>query len=239
MMKAKSSKRQLIVNADDFGLSPGVNAGIIESHERGIVTATSLMVRWPAAEAAAAYARTQPTLDVGIHIDLSEWICRDGKWEPLYEVVSLDDASAVAREIDRQFAEFERLMGHAPSHIDSHQHAHRNEPVRSIVGAIAERLNVPLRHFTPGIEYSGGFYGQDDEGNTYPDLISVPTLLETLGRLQPGITELGCHPARGRDIVSMYLLEREDETVTLCDPRIRQEIESLGIHLCSFDTLAS
>src|SRR5437870_3779943 len=41
--------RYLIVNADDFGLSPGVNRGIIEAHEHGIVTSASLMVRWPAA----------------------------------------------------------------------------------------------------------------------------------------------------------------------------------------------
>ena len=50
-------KRYLIVNADDFGQSHGVNRGIIEAHERGVVTSASLMVRWPAARKAAAYAR--------------------------------------------------------------------------------------------------------------------------------------------------------------------------------------
>ena len=43
--------RHLIVNADDFGQSAGINRGIIEAHEHGIVTSTSLMVRWPAAGA--------------------------------------------------------------------------------------------------------------------------------------------------------------------------------------------
>ena len=47
------AERRLIMNADDFGISPGVNAGIIEAHERGIVTSASLMVRWPDAVAAA------------------------------------------------------------------------------------------------------------------------------------------------------------------------------------------
>ena len=51
------SKRFLIVNADDFGLSEGVNRGIIEAHERGIVTSASLMVLKPAAASAAAYGR--------------------------------------------------------------------------------------------------------------------------------------------------------------------------------------
>ncbi|MGA2658858.1 MAG: ChbG/HpnK family deacetylase, partial [Verrucomicrobiota bacterium] len=61
-MKNGVLRRGLIVNADDFGLDPGVNRGIIKSHEYGIVTSASLMVRWPAAAEAAAYAREHPEL---------------------------------------------------------------------------------------------------------------------------------------------------------------------------------
>lgn len=56
-MSTSAQSRFLIVNADDFGQSPGVNRGIIEAHEHGIVTSASLMVRWPAATEAAAYGR--------------------------------------------------------------------------------------------------------------------------------------------------------------------------------------
>ena len=49
----ETAERYLVVNADDFGRSEGVNRGILRAHERGIVTSTSLMVRWPAAEHAA------------------------------------------------------------------------------------------------------------------------------------------------------------------------------------------
>ena len=55
---AQPDTRRLIVNADDFGQSAGINEGIIRCHERGIVTSASLMVRWPHAAAAAEYART-------------------------------------------------------------------------------------------------------------------------------------------------------------------------------------
>ena len=54
---APPALRRLIVNADDFGQSPGVNRGIIEAHQHGIVTSASLMVSWPAAAEAAAYGR--------------------------------------------------------------------------------------------------------------------------------------------------------------------------------------
>jgi predicted glycoside hydrolase/deacetylase ChbG (UPF0249 family) len=76
--------RRLIVNADDFGLCHGVNRGIIETFERGILTSASLMVRYPAAAEAAAYARLHPELSVGMHLDLGEWVFKEGEWIPLY-----------------------------------------------------------------------------------------------------------------------------------------------------------
>ncbi|PYS69828.1 MAG: hypothetical protein DMF73_14065 [Acidobacteria bacterium] len=60
------AQRYLIVNADDFGQSPGINRGVIEAHENGIVTSASLMVRWPAAAEAAQYARGHPDLSVTV-----------------------------------------------------------------------------------------------------------------------------------------------------------------------------
>jgi predicted glycoside hydrolase/deacetylase ChbG (UPF0249 family) len=226
--------KRLIVNADDFGLSEGVNAGIIEAHERGIVTSTSLMTRWPAANAAAAYAKTHLRLDVGLHLDLGEWTYRDGEWQPLYEVVALDDAAAVAAEINRQFDDFHQLLGRTPTHIDSHQHTHRDEPARSVVIAIAKDLRIPLRHITPSIRYWGQFYGQSDDGESYPELIGVDALLALIADLPPGITELGCHPARGRDISAMYVTERELELQTLCNARVREAIVASGIQLSRF-----
>src|SRR5437879_9294179 len=97
-----TTKRYLLGNADDFGQSPGVNRGIIAAHERGIVTSASLMVRWPAAAAAAAYAREHPQLSVGLHLDLCEWAYSADNWVCRYEVVRLDDPAAVQAEVDRQ-----------------------------------------------------------------------------------------------------------------------------------------
>ena len=60
--------KRLIVNADDFGLSPEVNAGIMRAHRDGILRSASLMVAEPAARAAAEIARENPALDVGLHV---------------------------------------------------------------------------------------------------------------------------------------------------------------------------
>src|SRR5690242_15525033 len=126
-------EKLLVVNADDLGLSAGVNRGIFEAHERGIVTSASLMVRWPAAGEGAAYAKRCPRLGVGLHLDFSEWTILEGEWKPLYEVVNLDNPGEVKAEVGRQLSAFLQMMGREPTHIDSHQHVHQDSRVWIIV----------------------------------------------------------------------------------------------------------
>jgi predicted glycoside hydrolase/deacetylase ChbG (UPF0249 family) len=230
------STRHLIVNADDFGQTAGINRGVIECHERGVVTSASLMVRWPAAEDAAAWARRNPRLAVGLHLDLGEWALRDGEWVPIYEVVPPDDAAAISREVARQLDTFRALVGRAPTHLDSHQHVHRREPARSAVLAAGRALGVPVRHFCPGVRYCGEFYGQQ-AGRPFPEGIAVERLLAILAALPPGVTELSCHPGDAVGLDTMYRAERAEEVRSLCDPRVRAELDARRFTLCSFATL--
>jgi predicted glycoside hydrolase/deacetylase ChbG (UPF0249 family) len=226
-------RRVLIVNADDFGYSPGVNRGIIAAHEQGVVTSASLMVRWPDAAGAATYARQHPEFSVGLHVDLGEWACVDGRWMPRYEVVSLDDGPAVTAEVARQLTAFRRLTGQDPTHLDSHQHVHRTATergatVRSALLELARELSVPLRGCTTTIYYCGAFYGQTPEGVPRPGAISVEALLAILDSLPSAVTELGCHPVDAADV----------ET-TLCDPRVRAAVSAMGFELRSFRDVAA
>ena len=226
--------RRLIVNADDFGQSLRINRGVIEAHERGIVTSASLMVRWPAAADAAAYVRSRPSLSVGLHVDLGEWAAEGGAWRPRYAVVAIDDTDAVRDEISRQVVRFQELMGCDPTHLDSHQHVHRREPIRSVLRAVASGLGVPLREADPRLRYSGAFYGQTEDGEPWRDAITVDGLIQTLEALTPGITELGCHPGYAEDLDTTYGKERALEVATLCDPRVRHALVRLQIRLISF-----
>jgi len=229
-----AAKRYLIVNADDFGQSHSVNWGIIEAHERGIVTSASLMVRWPAAAEAAVYSRQHPNLSLGLHVDFGEWAYRGEHWVPLYQVLPSNDTTAVADEVSRQLTTFRRLVGKEPTHIDSHQHVHLREPLRTVLTAVARELTVPLRHCSADICYRGDFYGQTAHGTPFPDAISVDGLLKILATLPPGCTELGCHPGVGDDLDTMYCRERAEEVKVLCDPRVRTSIVAMGIELRSF-----
>jgi chitin disaccharide deacetylase len=231
-----AATRFLIVNADDFGLSDGVNRGIIEAHVRGIVTSASLMVRRPFAGEAALLSREHPRLSLGLHIDLGEWIYQDEDWKEVYTVVPLQDRAAVEKEVNRQLAEFRRLVAAEPTHLDSHQHVHRDEPVRSVLKDIAGMLNVPLRHFSK-VHYCGHFYGQTAHGEPYPEAISVDGLVRTLASLPSGWSELCCHPGFADDLDSIYRSERCREVQTLCDPGIRTVLAVQGIEIRSFQSL--
>jgi chitin disaccharide deacetylase len=228
------TSRRLIVNADDFGRSAGVNDGIARAREEGIVTSASLMTRWPSSAAAASYIRAKPGMSLGLHIDLGEWAFRGGSWVPLHEVVDLEDGAAVRAEVETQIAAFRGLTGGDPSHLDSHQHVHLREPARTVILEAARRLSVPLRHFSPAVRYCGRFYGQTSEGEPLPRNITVDNLRTILAELPPGWTELGCHPALRDDFDTMYRRERAREVSVLCDPRIREAIEVSGISLGTF-----
>jgi predicted glycoside hydrolase/deacetylase ChbG (UPF0249 family) len=143
----------------------------------------------------------------------------------------------VEEEVARQLKQFHDLLGREPTHLDSHQHVHRDEPVRSIMLDLAHRLDVPLRECTPGIDYCGDFYGQTGEGETLPDSLSVDALKSVLRSLRGPVTELGCHPGYGEGLASTYQLERATEVQTLCAPSVRDTLNALGIQLSSFHAL--
>jgi hypothetical protein len=108
---ADESERSLIVNADDFGQSHGINQGVAIAHTDGIVTSASMMVRWPAVSEAVVWARAREGFSLGLHLDLGEWRydATTFSWVPVYEVVPLDDATLIYAEVRAQCDRFVEL----------------------------------------------------------------------------------------------------------------------------------
>ncbi|HET7509587.1 MAG TPA: ChbG/HpnK family deacetylase [Solirubrobacterales bacterium] len=199
-----AESRFLIVNADDLGLTPEVNAGIFEAHEHGVVTSTSLMVERPAAIVAAEALAEYPNLAVGLHLEPED--CR------------------------AQLERFRELVGRDPTHLDSHKHVHEAEPVSAVAEALAVELGVPLRN--RAVRYEGSFYGRP-AGKPAPEAISSEHLIELIRSLPPGWTEIGCHPAAG-SVPSSYDAERQIELRTLIDPHVKNLLNVSDVRLCSF-----
>jgi predicted glycoside hydrolase/deacetylase ChbG (UPF0249 family) len=207
----------LIVNGDDFGVSPGVNRGILAAHANGILTSTSLMVDAPASGDATRLGTEHPGLGVGLHVVLAG--------------TQPDEAEA---EIGRQLERFTELTGQLPTHIDSHHHVHRDPRRLPAFQAVAERHRLPLRD-DPDVHFIGRFYAQWD-GETHPEAISPEALASIIeNEVQEGVNELCCHPGRpDSDLRSSYSRERETELETLCDPGVAARIEQLAIRLVTF-----
>jgi chitin disaccharide deacetylase len=213
--------RYLIVNADDFGASPGSNRGIVTAHRDGIVTSTSLMVDTPWSEDAAALAASVPDLSIGVHLDLDR-------------VTAADIAGELARQTDR----FERLMGAPPTHLDSHHDRHSDPELLPEALRFARARGLPLRGHS-AVHTCSKFYGQWG-GATHFEQIGVPGLERVLAAgTRDGVTELSCHPGYpDAALHSSYLVEREIELRTLCDPAARQVLAALELQLISFRDLA-
>jgi predicted glycoside hydrolase/deacetylase ChbG (UPF0249 family) len=223
----------VIVNADDFGYSEGVNRGVLEAHDNGIVTSASLMVERPAAAEAVDLARERPRLGLGLHVEIrrwrTSWLPRRGAGLSAARV-----AEQAAEDLRRQLDRFRLLVGREPSHLDSHQHRHLAELVRPAFADVADDLGVPLRRVDPRVRFCGEFYGHDGRGRPEPEAISVDALIQLIENIDAEVTELCCHPGYVYGLDDWYRTEREQEVKALCDPRVRSAVERAGLRLCSY-----
>ncbi len=218
--------KYLIFNADDFGASKGINRGILECYNEGVLTSTSLMVTGKAAQEAVSICRDHPGLAVGLHWDV---------WGEDEREFDIHDLMAVRDEFERQLEEFERLVGKMPTHVDSHKHAHMEEHIIQMFQAMVEPLGIPLRG-DGRINFIGGFYAQWEWLVTNLEYVSVPFLQKILSEeVHQGWTEISCHPGYvSSDFYSVYNKERETEIDTLTDILIQETIDKLNIRLVSY-----
>jgi predicted glycoside hydrolase/deacetylase ChbG (UPF0249 family) len=150
--------KRLIVNADDFGLTRGVNRAVIECYQQGIVTSATLMVNGDAAVEAALAAADNTGLGVGLHLNLTSGtpmlppegvptlVGRDGKFPGFRQALwRLSTGRARAHELEEEImAQIDRLLklGVRPTHIDSHHHLHAHPRLRSIISKVCPRLGI-------------------------------------------------------------------------------------------------
>jgi len=149
----------LVVNADDLGMSPGINAAIFEGHDRGIVTSTSLMAAGPAFEAAVEGVRARPRLGCGVHLVLHDerylapaervphLATADGKMRPLHPTVrALLSGKIPEEEIEAEYgAQIERVLaaGIRPTHLDSHCHLHGFARAGRVLHRLGRKHGIP------------------------------------------------------------------------------------------------
>jgi chitin disaccharide deacetylase len=245
--------RRLIVNADDFGLTPGVSAGILSAHRHGIVTSTTLLAT-AAIEPEQLAALRDSGLGVGIHVNLtlgrpisagSSLVDGDGRFvrDPRHAAARAE-VRDVEREVNAQIEKFAYLMKREPTHLDTHHHVGLLAPVTEVVLEAARRLGVAVRSqnetararaLTAGLRTPDHFYGESGPG-AYWSLARTLTHLRTL---PAGVSEFMAHPGWCDDALSYsrYGRQRETEMIGLGTSAARGAASSLGITLCHFGDL--
>jgi hypothetical protein len=252
--------KRLIVNADDFGRTAGINEGTLEAYVMGIVTSATVMVLEPAAEQGIALARAAaPGLGLGLHFTITGGgTCASApdnlrKLAPAGRFVrSFEDlpdripAEEVRRELEAQIALFEKMAGKPPTHLDSHHHSALHISVQPVFATVARERKLPVRASNHRVRaqlqeekipvpdyFIESFFGS---GATSANLRFV------LEHLRDGVSELMCHPGHPDESLlqgSSYAREREDEIAALCDPAVREALAADGIQLITFREIAA
>lgn len=250
-------KIKLIINADDFGYSKGINYGILEGFKNGVVTSTTLMTNMPGTSHAFQLINEyNELLNVGIHLVL-------GVGKPLSKnPLSLIDSKGYFKNIEKLLieAEIEDIekefhlqmekfisYGIKPTHIDCHQHSHSNKNIFKIVLDMAKKYKLPVRmlqknkihlkknkktFINHAESFDGGFYG---------DLISKKLFKKIVLKNQNYKTvEIMCHPGYVDQILinnSSYNISRSKELEILTDKEIFDFLKRNTIELISYNDL--
>ncbi len=252
-----NSLRRLIINADDFGFTHGVNEGILEAHREGVLTSATLMANGAAFEHAVQVAAGNPTLDVGCHLTLIGGVSLLPPFGRLPSTVpQLVKTLVMGRLLiyEELAAQVRKILeaGIIPTHLDSHKHTHVLPPVLEAVARLSEEfripwvrrpLDVPLlkalhhhaleRHHCRATDH---FAGRSMTGR-----FGTEELVGLIRRLPIGTTEFMCHPGYCTpDLQAAHTRlkqSRERELKALTAPETRRALNEAQVQLVSFREL--
>ncbi len=242
--------KYLIINADDFGLSAPVNEGIIRAFEAGGITNATLMVKRASAGEAVRFAKNNPSLPLGLHLDLDNLLGGNPKTDDRFDLhrinAMLKDESFLKElglEIDEQIKAFKET-GLDLTHIDGHHHLHA---IPRIFPLLIEKMadhgiktvrvsqKFDLVKYPP-IEWDDIFFKEmkallKQNGIIYADHFITGWRPYDLEKMADGVTELMSHPGTTEQW-------RIDELNTLTSGEWADALDEQGIVLTSFRELA-
>lgn len=152
--------KKLIINADDYGRSPGVSRGILQAHRFGIVTSTSVMINQPSVRPQLEEALACTDLGLGLHLVFSAWrpllppqaipslVDRDGFFLGQHDLWARAEHISPAHlraELTAQVERFAAWAGCLPDHLDCHHFVHLYPPFFQVYADLAAELRLPLR----------------------------------------------------------------------------------------------
>lgn len=233
---------KLIVNADDFGYSRGINHGIIDAHQNGIVNSTTMMMNMPGVSHAVELAKQNPKLKVGIHLvltcgkpllsDVPSLVDKNGDFKRLADFINDRDLSLL--DLEREWtAQIERFLetGLIPSHFDSHHHVHGIPELRQVVQKLSQKYQLSARQAAGNIVDGVPAFTDVFLHDFYGDGVTEDYFEKLPSRVEDGLTvEIMCHPGYlDHEVLtgSSYASQRVEETRILTSVTLPKNIELL------------
>ena len=251
---------QLIINADDFGLTDGVTQGIVHAIQQGVVTSTTAMTCVPGAAQRLRHYAPQIPQCIGAHLQLTTGhplshpsliptLCgSDGRFHESKSALVRASIREILIEWQAQY-QFLLDLGIQPTHIDTHHHVHKLPNVFEAFCEMANRLAIPARAVTPSMRLTLqqasipcpdqmilSFYGDTLD---YDNFLSLVTNTSQ-SAYASSVVEIMCHPGHSCTILptlSKYTHQRDRELSILCSPQLREMLSSQRIALRSYETL--
>ena len=248
---------KIIFNADDFGHCKGVNLGIIEACQNGLVRSTTMMACMPGFEHAVGLSRQNPGLRIGVHLTLTAGKSTGGVYKTITDgeglFLSLKELEKrVAHceidmsEVEAEYeAQVQKIMaaGLKPDHFDSHHHTHNLPGINDVFLRLAQKYSVCVRTNNKALltgEFADVKTTSDFDNTFYGESTAEDDLKELTSRYNGDSLEVMCHPAYLDQTLlenSSYSIKRVFELNTLTSPAIKVFLQEQGHELCSFSDL--
>lgn len=246
--------KRLIINADDFNLTPGVTRGVLKAHDEGILTSTTILINLPLEEKTVREVSKRKRLGIGLHLNVTlgkpltrstSLVNTEGTFlRPQNYAQRLPRIGDLIREYETQVQLFQKRFSRKPDHLDTHHHLHDHPLFFKALSLTARKWKLPIRRsriFQLG-EYAGWLKGLQTTDFLFGNLEAHRhwernSFLGIATNLPEGTSEIGCHPGFC-DVqlrtISSFQKAREEELKLFSDKRLRKILSDLKIELIRF-----
>ena len=249
---------KIIFNADDFGMSKGVNLGIVEAHKNGPVRSATIMAGMDAFNHAVQLAKENPSLKVGVHLTLNAGKSVGGVYQTITDKggnffsiqVGLERIKKEIvdfKEVEREFeAQIQKVLnaGIAPSHLDSHHHVHNHPEITQVFIRVAKKYGIKRVRLTNGLSGDDAreFSSTDRfDASFFGENITIEHLKQIISKGNGQSLEIMTHPAYLDNAlckISSYHQKRMLEMEILTSKELKDFLNSGGYEIVSFEDLS-
>lgn len=248
---------KIIFNADDFGYSKGVNLGIVEAYQNGVVRSTTIMAGMVGFDHATVLSKENRGLKVGAHLTLTAGKSVGGVYRTITDEkgnflkLNVLEARAKDKEIDldeveREYeAQIQKIMsaGIEADHFDSHHHTHNLEGIVEVFLKLAKKYGKKVRIYEKGRlngEYAGIITTDQFVDGFYDENATVDYLKQAISKKNQETLEIMCHPAYMDYALykgSSYNVKRVCELDVLTSDALKDYLDGNSVQIASFSDL--